>query len=130
MEKGVITEQGAHGPYKQSERLALYKTYSDQLLKDGHAYHCFCTAERLDEMSPPAMDTVGPRDLDTLEGGWFRKTQQVPGGQQIQMTVLMTLALSVMASVSKLFAEDGVLELPFLHALGIPTRYQIGRAHV
>ena len=63
--------------------------------------------ERGPRQAPLPRPGMTPVDLDTLEGGWFRKTQQVPGGQQIQMTVLMTLALSVMASVSKLFAEEG-----------------------
>ena len=35
---------------KQSERLEIYKKYANQLVKDGHAYYCFCTAERLEEM--------------------------------------------------------------------------------
>lgn len=41
---------GPHGPYVQSERLELYKKYADQLLKEGHAYYCFCTSERLEKM--------------------------------------------------------------------------------
>ncbi|MDD5055549.1 MAG: glutamate--tRNA ligase [Candidatus Peribacteraceae bacterium] len=47
---GNIVEKGSHGPYIQSKRFDLYRTYADQLLKDGHAYRCFCTPERLDEM--------------------------------------------------------------------------------
>jgi glutamyl-tRNA synthetase len=41
---------GPHGPYRQSERSAIYRKYVDQLLADGHAFRCFCTPERLDEM--------------------------------------------------------------------------------
>ncbi|NUQ80287.1 MAG: glutamate--tRNA ligase [Bacteroidetes bacterium] len=41
---------GPHGPYIQSERTALYQEMGRKLLEDGHAYKCFCTAERLDEM--------------------------------------------------------------------------------
>ncbi len=41
---------GPHGPYRQSERSAIYREYIDRLLVDGHAFRCFCTAERLDEM--------------------------------------------------------------------------------
>ncbi|MDQ5952749.1 MAG: glutamyl-tRNA synthetase [Patescibacteria group bacterium] len=47
---GSITEVGDYGPYVQSKRLDIYKPYADQLVKDGHAYVCFCTRERLDEM--------------------------------------------------------------------------------
>jgi glutamyl-tRNA synthetase len=41
---------GPHGPYRQSERSAIYTTYIDELLARGHAFRCFCTPERLDEM--------------------------------------------------------------------------------
>ena len=36
------------GPYRQSERKDLYKQYADQLIKNGHAYYAFDTAEALD----------------------------------------------------------------------------------
>lgn len=38
------------GPYFQSERLDIYKKYAEQLLKEGKAYYCFCTPERLKKM--------------------------------------------------------------------------------
>lgn len=41
---------GSFGPYIQSERLDIYKSHVQQLLDSGHAYHCFCTKEELDEM--------------------------------------------------------------------------------
>jgi glutamyl-tRNA synthetase len=41
---------GDYGPYFQSERTELYKKCADQLLKSGHAYRCFCTAERLQKI--------------------------------------------------------------------------------
>ncbi len=47
---GKLSERGDYGPYHQSKRLSLYKKYADQLLESGHAYRCFCTAERLDQM--------------------------------------------------------------------------------
>ena len=47
---GSLSEKGDHGPYVQSQRLALYQEYVAALLASGHAYYCFCTKERLDEM--------------------------------------------------------------------------------
>lgn len=41
---------GDFGPYRQSERLSIYKTYYEELIKIGGAYYCFCTKERLDEV--------------------------------------------------------------------------------
>ena len=33
---------GDYGPYVQSERMAIYKEYAEQLVASGHAYRCFC----------------------------------------------------------------------------------------
>jgi glutamyl-tRNA synthetase len=41
---------GEYGPYRQSERLELYKKHALELVEKGHAYFCFCTKERLDEV--------------------------------------------------------------------------------
>lgn len=43
------TEQkGSYGPYRQSDRAEIYQTYAKELIKQGLAYPCFCTAEELD----------------------------------------------------------------------------------
>jgi len=39
---------GKFGPYKQSQRLEMYKKYLETLLKDKKAYYCFCTSEELE----------------------------------------------------------------------------------
>lgn len=39
---------GPCGPYRQSERTDIYKSYVDKLVAAGHAYPCFCTDEELD----------------------------------------------------------------------------------
>src|SRR3989344_378776 len=41
---------GPYTPYRQSERLSLYKKYAEELVVQGKAYYCFCTPERLAEM--------------------------------------------------------------------------------
>lgn len=38
---------GPDAPYRQSERLDLYRRYVDQLLASGQAYECYCTTEEL-----------------------------------------------------------------------------------
>ncbi|MBV9148331.1 MAG: glutamate--tRNA ligase [Candidatus Eremiobacteraeota bacterium] len=39
---------GPHGPYRQTERSALYQKYAQQLLDQGDAFKCFCSPERLE----------------------------------------------------------------------------------
>jgi glutamyl-tRNA synthetase len=44
------SERGEHGPYRQSHRETLYKTFAKDLVRKGLAYPCFCSAEELDSM--------------------------------------------------------------------------------
>ncbi len=46
---------GDYGPYRQSERLEFYHHYSDQLLEEGKAYYCFCSAEELEQERQTAL---------------------------------------------------------------------------
>lgn len=50
--EGVGFGDGAHAPYRQSERKeqGVYKQYAEQLVASGHAYYAFDTSEELDEM--------------------------------------------------------------------------------
>ena len=50
VEDGKIVQKGDYGPYIQSERLEIYNEYVDKLIDSGHAYYCFCSRERLDEV--------------------------------------------------------------------------------
>jgi glutamyl-tRNA synthetase/nondiscriminating glutamyl-tRNA synthetase len=40
---------GPYAPYRQSERLGIYQQHTGQLLEQGKAYRCFCTAEELEQ---------------------------------------------------------------------------------
>ncbi|MBC3759902.1 glutamate--tRNA ligase [Hyunsoonleella sp. SJ7] len=42
------TNPGNYGPYRQSERKAIYKKYADELIASGNAYYAFDTSEELD----------------------------------------------------------------------------------
>ena len=41
---------GQHGPYRQSQRTEIYRQHIGILLDKGHAFRCYCTAERLAEV--------------------------------------------------------------------------------
>ena len=45
-----VVAGGEFGPYRQSERKAMYKPYAEQLVKDGFAYYAFDTTEELTTM--------------------------------------------------------------------------------
>jgi glutamyl-tRNA synthetase len=41
---------GPYGPYRQSDRLDHYTKHAAELVEGGHAFHCFCSKERLAEL--------------------------------------------------------------------------------
>ena len=41
---------GLYGPYYQTQRKALYQQYAHRLIASGHAYRCYCTPARLEQM--------------------------------------------------------------------------------
>ena len=45
---GLAGSGGPHAPYRQSDRLDIYRRHTDQLLEWGKAYRCFCTPEELE----------------------------------------------------------------------------------
>ncbi|MCZ8517236.1 glutamate--tRNA ligase [Paenibacillus filicis] len=40
---------GPYGPYRQTERLELYRPFVEQLLREGNAYPCYCTEAELEQ---------------------------------------------------------------------------------
>ncbi|MFH1559841.1 MAG: glutamate--tRNA ligase [Chloroflexota bacterium] len=76
---------GAYGPYVQSQRLELYQQAADELVNSGHAYHCYCSPQRLQEMrqeqarrkEPPGYDRLC-RDLGE-RGRASLEAQGLPG---------------------------------------------------
>ncbi|MBI4065326.1 glutamate--tRNA ligase [Candidatus Gottesmanbacteria bacterium] len=75
-----VDKGGPFAPYRQSERLALYKKYAQELVDKGHAYYCFCTQQRLAQMrrdqeakhQPPMYDGRC-RKLKTQSANWRTK---------------------------------------------------------
>jgi len=57
---------GPHGPYRQSERSSIYREYVQKLLDGGHAFKCFCTTQRLDEMRVAQRASGQPSRYDGL----------------------------------------------------------------
>ena len=65
---------GEYGPYVQSERKDIYKPYAEQLVREGKAYYCFCTKERLESIHQ-----------DGEFGGYDRHCRDLPA-EEIRMS--------------------------------------------
>ncbi len=51
---------GGHGPYRQSERLDLYRSYTAELIESGRAYYCFCHQEQIEQDRRAAIEAGRP----------------------------------------------------------------------
>ncbi|MFE4538373.1 glutamate--tRNA ligase [Streptomyces scopuliridis] len=55
---------GPHAPYRQSQRMDLYRDAAEKLLAAGHAYHCYCTTEELEARREAARAAGRPSGYD------------------------------------------------------------------
>ncbi|CCH71630.1 glutamate--tRNA ligase [Nostocoides australiense] len=71
---------GPVGPYRQSERLATYQPYVEKLLREGKAYHCWCSPERLQQMREEQQKNKQPTGYDRLcYGKTEAQRRELPG---------------------------------------------------
>ncbi len=118
---------GEYGPYRQTERLDIYRQYTQKLLDEGHAYHCYCKEEELDAERQAQMDKgENPhysgrcRDLSQADRERFiaegRKPTvrfRVPDNQQIIFKDLVRDTVS--------FESNGVGDFVIVKSDGIPV---------
>jgi glutamyl-tRNA synthetase len=76
---------GRHGPYRQSERLDLYRAYANDLVNSGKAYFCYCTDEDLEKSKQEMLRAgIAPkypgtcRNLSSEERNAFEKARRRP----------------------------------------------------
>lgn len=122
---------GPHAPYRQSERLKLYKEKAEELVGKGHAYYCFCTAERLEQMrkemiaakKPPMYDrhcrniSLDEARKRVANGETHVIRMKIPDNRTITFTDLVRGDISIDCSV----IDDQVI----LKSDGYPT-YHLG----
>lgn len=55
---------GPHAPYRQSQRMDIYRDVAEKLLDAGRAYHCYCSTEELDARRDAARAAGRPSGYD------------------------------------------------------------------
>ncbi|HTE71819.1 MAG TPA: glutamate--tRNA ligase [Actinomycetes bacterium] len=82
---------GPYAPYRQSERGETYRPYVAELLDSGHAYHCWCTTERLAQMREEQQKAKQPTGYDRLCVGKSREERAALPGFSEQPVVRMLI---------------------------------------
>ena len=139
---------GNHGPYRQSERRDIYKTYVDQLLDGGKAYIAFDTPEELDRKRQEVDNfqydastrmqmrnslTMPADEVERLisEGHQYVVRFKVDPGRDVQVDDIIRGKVSVNSSV----LDDKVLyksadQLPTYHLANIVDDHLMEVTHV
>jgi nondiscriminating glutamyl-tRNA synthetase len=115
-----------YGPYRQSERLALYNKYSQELLESGHAYYCYCTDEELEQdrqallaKGLPPRYTGRCRNLSDEERRRFEQQGQKPA---IRFRVLEeTVHFEDMIRGRVTFPPESIGDFIILRSTGVPS---------
>jgi glutamyl-tRNA synthetase len=71
---------GEYGPYFQSQRLDIYRVIAQQLVKQGDAYLCYCSPERLEEMRAEQMRRKVPP-------GYDRRCRNLSARERVQLEI-------------------------------------------
>lgn len=117
---------GDHGPYRQTERLDLYRELTDRLLEEGSAYRCYCTPEELEQRRKAALEagekpgydgrcralTDAERAAFEAEGRPFAIRFATPG-RDVTFTDLVKGEAT--------FAAPDITDFVILRSSGIPT---------
>jgi glutamyl-tRNA synthetase len=69
---------GALGPYRQTERLALYREFADKLLAQGHAYRCYATNEEKEAARAAFVAAGGKAEGFVFESPWRERSDGDP----------------------------------------------------
>lgn len=118
---------GDNGPYRQTERLALYQEYTDKLLASGDAYYCYCSEEELEQ---ERQELIAKGDTPRYLGKCRHLTEEdrkkyeaegrkpvvrfrVPEGQQI--------VINDRVRGEVIFDSDGIGDYVIVKSDGIPT---------
>ncbi|MGI4727133.1 MAG: glutamate--tRNA ligase [Janthinobacterium lividum] len=121
---------GEYGPYRQSERKALYRQYAEQLVAQGNAYYAFDTPEELDQKREEIPNyQYGHAHRNNLRNSIFLPVKEVqellekgtPHVIRIKMPVDETIGFNDLIRGRVIFETNQVDDKVLLKADGMPT---------
>ena len=118
---------GPYGPYFQSQRLELYHKAAQRLVADGHAYYCYCSPERLEQMRAGQVRRKQPPGYDRTCRNLSPEEQAVKTASGITPVVRFKAPLSGQTRFSDIiwgnvvFDNTTLDDLVLLKSDGYPT---------
>lgn len=97
---------GDYGPYRQSERTDIYRRHAQILIDKGHAYKCFCTEQRLNELREQQREAGGHLGYDGFCATLSAEQIQANEAENLPFTVRMKVPESGSLVVNDLLRGD------------------------
>jgi len=118
---------GEFGPYRQTERLAIYREFTDKLLAEGKAYHCYCTEEELEAQRQAFLEKGElPRyngncyHLKLEEKERFEKEGRVPV-VRFHVPADKEIVINDLVRGDVVFESEGIGDYVIVKSDGLPT---------
>lgn len=79
-----LKDMGPHGPYKQSQRLELYKKVAEDIISKGRAYYCFLSEEEIEAQREKARAAGKPPHINSPYQDWTleKALEKIKGGDK------------------------------------------------
>lgn len=118
---------GDNGPYRQTDRLALYKAFTERLLNGGQAYYCYCSEEELEQ---ERQTLIAKGETPRYLGKCRHLTNEQRAGLEaegrkpvVRFRVPESQAIHILDQVrgDVVFDSDGIGDYIIVKSDGIPT---------
>lgn len=109
------------GPFRQTERLDIYKKHIDALLEKGLAYHCYCSPEELDARRKEAMKTGAPLRYDRRCRENPEPREGIEPVVRFKMPIDGSITVDDMIKGSVTFQNEELDDLIIARSEGTPT---------
>ena len=115
------------GPFRQTDRFAVYKNYVEKLIKEGKAYYCYCSPEELEQRRKEALaQGKSPkydgrcRNLTKIQDSRFKIQEKNPA-IRFKMPQEGQTVVDDLIKGKVLFENDQLDDLIIMRSDGTPT---------
>jgi len=109
------------GPYRQTDRFDVYRSYIEKLIEEGKAYRCYCSPEELEQRRQEAIAQGRPQKYD----GRCRELKEPVAGREPAVRFKMPLegqtVVNDMVKGSVVFENSQLDDLIIMRSDGSPT---------
>lgn len=109
------------GPYRQTERLDIYRGFIDRLLAEGKAYRCYCTPEELEERRKEALAKGLPPKYDRRCSDLKESYPDRPASVRFRMPQAGSVVVEDMIRGNVTFENSQLDDLIIMRSDGTPT---------